>query len=197
MQIHPAPIRSPSNWGHTAVRHRRVLLFRPPEFLRHSEYLVLTLVSLYVPDSLNCRQEYFRLRTYSCQTRARTTARPTRVSPAFWSRTTWPSVPPSGGTARRPSSQSMPPVNIYSLPNLKGDMQICSTQKFHVARGRHEFSGWNKSSRLLTNWALIVYYTKSLIMQLYNTECCDVKHDYATWRLEGDMKICLPPTWRL
>ena len=32
-------------------------------------------------------------------------------------------------------------------------MKICSTRKIHVARGRHGFSGLNKSSCLLTNWA--------------------------------------------
>ena len=33
-------------------------------------------------------------------------------------------------------------------------MKICSTQKIHVARGRHEFSEWNKSSCLPPNWAI-------------------------------------------
>ena len=33
-------------------------------------------------------------------------------------------------------------------------MKVCPTQKIHVARGRHEFSGWDKSSCLPTNWAI-------------------------------------------
>ena len=45
---------------------------------------------------------------------------------------------------------------IHLLPSLEGDMKICSAQKIHVARGRtrgrHEFSGLNKSSCLPTNW---------------------------------------------
>ena len=83
-QIYSTAVRNTSDWGHTAVGHRGILLLGPPEFLQHSEYLVLTLVSLHVPDLLNCRQEYFRLRTYSYRTQARTTVPPTRVSPAFW-----------------------------------------------------------------------------------------------------------------
>ena len=43
---------------------------------------------------------------------------------------------------------------IHLLPNLEGDMKICPTQKIHVARGRHEFSGWDKSLCLPTNWAI-------------------------------------------
>ena len=44
--------------------------------------------------------------------------------------------------------------NIHLLPSLEGDTKICPTLKIHVARGRHEFSGWDKSSCLPTNWAI-------------------------------------------
>ena len=38
--------------------------------------------------------------------------------------------------------------NIHLLSSLEGDMKICSTQEIHVAWGRHEFLGLNKSSCL-------------------------------------------------
>ena len=43
---------------------------------------------------------------------------------------------------------------IHLLPSLEGDMKICPTPKIHVARGIHDFSGWDKSSCLPTNWAI-------------------------------------------
>ena len=43
---------------------------------------------------------------------------------------------------------------IHLLPSLEGDMKICSTQRIHVARGRHEFSWLNKSACLPINWAI-------------------------------------------
>ena len=46
---------------------------------------------------------------------------------------------------------------INLLPSFEGDMKICFTQKnWYVTRGRYEFSGWNKSSCLPTNWAITV-----------------------------------------
>ena len=42
---------------------------------------------------------------------------------------------------------------IHLLPILEGDMKICPTQKIHVAM-RHEFSRFDKSSCLPTNWAI-------------------------------------------
>ena len=58
---------------------------------------------------------------------------------------------------------------ILLLSGLEGDMKICSTQKIHVAWVRkfvpprkfmssyveaRGISGWNKSSYILTNWAI-------------------------------------------
>ena len=57
------------------------------------------------------------------------------------------------------SEEQLVRVNIiHLLPSLEGDTKICPTQKIHVAegeaRGRYEFSGWDKSSCLQTNWAI-------------------------------------------
>ena len=66
---------------------------------------------------------------------------------------------------------------IHLWPSLEGGMKICSTQKIHVARGRHKFSGLNKFSCLPTNLA-INCYTKSWNTMLHGVERCAVRHDY-------------------
>ena len=45
-------------------------------------------------------------------------------------------------------------IHLYIL--LDGDMMICPTQKIHVARGRHEFSGLKTSSCLPTHNKLFI-----------------------------------------
>ena len=61
------------------------------------------------------------------------------------------------------------------------------------ARGWHEFSGWDKSSCLSTNWAINCLLYRKLKHMLYSAERCAVRHDRETQHLEGDTTICLPP----
>ena len=90
---------------------------------------------------------------------------------------------------------------IHLLPSLEGDMKICPPRKFMSpegeARGRHDFSRWDKSSCFPTNWAIKCLFTDSWRTTLYSTTRCVVKHDRETRRLAGDKTICIPSTWLL
>ena len=78
----------------------------------------------------------------------------------------------------------LPYYVIHLLPSLEGDMNS------GFAIGRHEFTGWDKSSCLPTNWTI-----NCLL-------CRKLKHDVIqrralcreTRRVEGDTTICLPST---
>ena len=56
---------------------------------------------------------------------------------------------------------------------------------------------WFVQPRKFMSPELSVYYTESWITMLYDTERSVMRHGHSTWRLEGDMKICLHSMWRL
>ena len=90
--------------------------------------------------------------------------------------------------------------NKHVLLSLEGDLKICPTLKIHFARGPspigNEFSGWDKSLYLPTNWTVNCLLYRKLKYNVIRPKHCTVSHNRETRRLEGNTTICLPSTWR-